>query len=341
MKTIFNVKNHVGHILLNRPNSLNSINHETAALLLGKLQEWATDSHVHAIVIQGAGNKVFSAGGDLKEIYTLQKNKDLKTLELFFTQEYLLNALIHNYPKPYISLMNGITMGGGMGLAVHGSHKVVTENSTLAMPENRIGLFPDVGAAYFLNQCPGHLGMFLALTGYYMSPEDAIFSGLATNYIPEKLIPTLISTLESSDLSKAPYESITDILESYTNFNLDRSILEQYRPQIDEIFSLRTVEEIMEELNAQKDKFWYQILDHMETLCPISLKVTHHLMKWAVRKPLMEVIKMDYHLSQQFLKHPNFQEGIRARLIDKDNTPRWQPESLPEVSKEIVEEYFC
>ncbi len=340
MDIVFSIKNSIGHILLNRPDALNCINYNMARLLYENLMEWAQSPDIHAVVVQGAGDKSFSAGGDLREVYALCKNDDQDTLKDFFQKEYLLSALVHNYPKPYIAIMDGITMGGGMGLAIHGSHRIVTEHSVLAMPENRIGFFPDVGSAYFLNQAPGYLGMFLALTGHRMTPEDAMFSGLATVYIPRDRIQTTLNALENADLSKNPYESVHEILESHMDLPSRESPLEKRRKEIDEIFSLGFVEEMMESLDAQKDKFWYQILDHLETLCPVSLKVTHRYMKWAARKPIMDIIKMDYHLSQEFLKHLNFTEGIRALIIDKDNTPHWQPGALSEVTKEMVDGYF-
>jgi len=338
---IFEVKNHIGHILLNCPQRLNAINSYMAALLQETLQKWAENSEIHAVIIQGAGQKAFCAGGDLKEIYTLFKSHQMDVLETFFLTEYLLSAFIARYPKPYIAFMNGITMGGGMGLAMHGSHRMVTENSLLAMPENRIGFFPDVGAAYFLNQCPGQLGLFLALTGYRLTPADALYSGLATGYIPQESISHAVQLLETTDLSREPYETIGELLNLPSGVSFETSLLKTYRSQIDALFSLSSVEEIMAAIGIQRDKFWYQILDCLEALCPLSLKITYRLMRWATRQPLHEVIKLEYHLSQKFLKDSTFLEGIRAVVIEKDNCPYWQPQKLEDVTNKMIEAYFA
>ncbi|MGI4851859.1 MAG: enoyl-CoA hydratase/isomerase family protein [Janthinobacterium lividum] len=336
---LITVEQSVGRIVLNRPQALNAINREMVLEISKTLDQWSQDSAVQCVVLQGAGDKAFSAGGDLRQLYYAHYEGHQEEVLRLFRYEYQLNDKIHRFPKPYITFFHGFGMGGGLGLSLHGSYRIVCEGTQLAMPEVNIGFFPDVGASYFLNQCPGSLGMYLALTGNRVSAADAIYTGLATHYINQKDYDAIYRDLTNQKIiSKA---SVETILKNY-NCSIPPSALQNQQLDIDHLFGQDTLENIIAALHQESmtSIFARTCLEILQTKSPTSLKVTFAMMQKARDKPLYETLQMDFLLAQKFCLGSDFFEGIRAVIIDKDNQPDWQPKRLEDISEYVIEEYF-
>lgn len=335
MDILINIIGKAGVITLNRPKALNAMSVPMIETLAHTLQQWQTNPEIAFVLIQSNTSKAFCAGGDIRAVYGARLQDDFKFCDTIFRQEYRLNHLISTYPKPYIALINGICMGGGMGISVHGSHRVVTENAVLAMPETGIGYFPDVGASYFLNQCPGEIGTFLGIVGEKMTAADALYANLATHYVPSSSLDLLIQQL----LKAGSAEQAIELIEK-ANQSSPSSNLAQHQPLIDQCFKGDTVEEIMKSLEESGDSLawdWLRILDKRS---PTSLRVSLELLRRNQDKSLKEALAVEFRLSQRFARHYDFFEGIRAVLIDKDNMPHWLPRHLSQVTTEMVTAFF-
>ena len=341
------VNSRIGVITLNRPEKLNALNLEMFLGIQNALDQWESNPDVDIVVIRSSFSKAFSAGGDLRIVYDSHQNQSkeqaVQELGEFFQFEYSLNARIYHFPKPFISLIDGIAMGGGLGVSIHGSHRIVTEDIRMAMPECAIGFFPDVGSSHFLSQCPGHLGTFLGVTGYQMSAADALYTGIATHHITRDLMPIFLETLYKAPTEYDPQNVLAEILECFVSTQLPMlSELQEHREIIDEAFSENTLEEAFSILTLSKDRWVWKILDKMEEDSPLSLKVAFHLLKKATAgKSFDDLNALDWTLSHNFLKTNEFVEGIRAKIIDKDNNPQWQFKSLSDVPEKIVQEFFA
>lgn len=337
-EVIFNEKNQIGFITLNRPQALHALTPQMILAIYKKLLFWLTQSHIKAIVIEGAGEKAFCAGGDLRLIYQA-RHDDKKYIHDFFVTEYKLNHLIYHYPKPYIALLDGITMGGGVGVSIYGSHRIATERFIFAMPETTIGLFPDVGASFFLPRCPGQAGIYLGLTGVSIKAADAFHLKLINHYVPSAKIPELIDKLINTHFSDNPGDDITNLLQ---NFNTDPGFakLEKHRPHIDLCFGHQLVEKIIDELNKHNTPWCQETLAILNSKSPISLKVTLKALRHGALIDFDQCLKTDYCLMTHFVTNHDFYEGIRAVIIDKDKRPKWQPAKLSDLSLEEVEKYF-
>lgn len=333
------VKNGIGWLTLNREKALNSLNDQMIHGIHRFLVEWEKAPEVHAVVLQGKG-RAFCAGGDVRNFYYNKKAGEIEKTEDFFRKEYLLNGYIHAYPKPYISLINGINMGGGMGISIHGSHRVVTENATLAMPETTIGFHTDVGGSYFLSRLPDYLGIYLGLTGIHISGADAFYAGLVTHYAPSHKLDDLAQSFQTVDWSEGhPQSLIDDLLEEFS-LAPPPSSLEQHRDVILECFSHSTVEEILQALKNNTSAFAQTTYKDLLTKSPSSLKVVLKALIQAKHMDFSQCLLQELRLSHAFIKYHDFAEGVRALLIDKDKTPVWNPGALEEVTPDIVEAHF-
>ncbi|MFN7662587.1 MAG: enoyl-CoA hydratase/isomerase family protein [Alphaproteobacteria bacterium] len=340
LSILFEVKNQIGIATLNRSNVLNSLNFEMISALKKQLLVWKNDPDIQFVVIKSDSEKAFCAGGDLKEVYQAGKDHDYSFLKMFFEEEYALNQLIFNYPKPYLSFMNGITMGGGMGISVHGSHRIITENSVLAMPEVFIGFFPDVGGSYFLNKCPGKIGMLLGLSGYRMNAADALYTGIGTHYIPQKNLPLLWTALTETDVSIYPAGGIAAILELFSEPVPMLSPLQQHRALIDDYFDEEDTGLLVEGLRLCKN-FWMKgVFGKILEASPLSVAVTHHLLKMSKNISFNEAMKNELDLALKFFNTDEVLEGIRSVVIDKDRSPEWKYKSVSSVPEELIESYF-
>jgi len=325
----------LGVITLNRPKALNAINTAMTIALYQQLKCWEHDSAIKAVIIKGNGEKAFCAGGDIKEIYEHQQ-KTGKPLIEFFWHEYRLNYYLANYPKPYIALMDGITMGGGAGISVHGCYRIATERTVFAMPETSIGFFPDVGGSYFLSRCPGQTGVYLALTSTRIQAADTQYLGLTDYYIHSTKLTALIQAL----LEHLEPTLIANIFKDFCE-NTASPALAIDRQFIDECFSFNSVEEIICALKKHSDNGCQETANLLLSKSPTSLKITLEQLRRGTKLDLADCLRMEYRLVNQVLQAHDFYEGVRATLIDKDNQPKWQPKELANISVNSIDEYFA
>lgn len=335
---LFEQNKHIGFITLNRPEALNAINLPMIKALQKQLSLWQEDKTIHAVILKAAGEKAFCAGGDVRFLYEAKEHKENAQLD-FFWQEYRLNYFIHQFKKPYIALMDGITMGGGVGISLHGSHPIATEKFSFAMPETSIGLFPDIGASYLLAKCPDKVGLYLGLTGKRIDAYDAKAVNLVKSIIASENVSILIDNLIHTDLSSDPFKAVDACIREYELAKKEAQI-ETRLKAIDTCFLGDRMEEILIALAKYDDEWANQTLDILEAKSPLSLKVTLEQLHRAKTMSLAECLTMDYRLVNHFMQDKDFYEGIRALLIDKDKTPHWQPRNLSQVSPEKVSSYF-
>jgi enoyl-CoA hydratase/carnithine racemase len=329
------VDGNAGVITLNRPKALNALSLSMIREMTRILMEWKDDPLVRTIIIQSANEKAFCSGGDVRSVYEAKLRGDKDYLVAIFQEEYLLNYIISVYPKPYISLIDGIAMGGGLGISIHGTHRIVTERTSMAMPESNIGFFPDVGSSYFLNRCPGEIGTFLGVLGESISGEDALYTGLATHRVDSAEIPAVYQALLEAESAS----DVDDILQDAAGGQQD-CFLSTHRNLIDKCFSYHTVEEIFAALQQESDPIGCEWLKRSLKKSPTSLKVALAVLRRSKGMSLKEVLALDFIVSQHCVKGHDFFEGIRAVLVDKDQRPLWKPSTLEDVTPEMIEAYF-
>ncbi|MGW4378323.1 enoyl-CoA hydratase/isomerase family protein [Kitasatospora sp. NPDC004531] len=318
-----------GRLTLNRPRALNSLTHAMLRTVRAALDAWAEDDRVTAVLLTGAGERGLCAGGDIRAIHDDAKLGGAGD-RAFFRDEYRLNELVSRYPKPYLALMDGITMGGGVGLSGHAAIRVVTERSAVAMPETRIGLVPDVGGTRLLALAPGELGTHLALTATTMTAGDALYCGFADQFVPSSALPTLLA----ADDPVAALPPLTGPAPA--------SALAERREWIDHCYAADTVEEIVERLHAAGLPEAKEAAEQLLAHSPTMLKVTLAALRRARALPsLAATLDQEYRVSCAALTHPDLVEGIRAQVVDKDRTPRWNPATLAEVGPDDVARFFA
>ncbi|WP_405791813.1 enoyl-CoA hydratase/isomerase family protein [Streptomyces sp. NBC_00029] len=320
------------HITLNRPGALNALTHSMVLRIDEALSLWQHDPDIATVVIEGAGGRGLCAGGDIRAIHEDARTGGRASAD-FWRDEYRLNARIARYPKPYVALMDGIVMGGGVGISAHGTVRIVTERSRVAMPETGIGFVPDVGGTYLLALAPGELGTHLALTGAPAGAADALLVGLADHFVPSELLPGL-----SRDLARS---SVHEVLERYVG-PAPGGVLDGDRAWIDHCYAADTVEDIVERLLRSGVPAAKEAAATLAAKSPTALKVTlAALRRVRALGPLERVLEQEYRISCAALSSPDLVEGIRAQVIDKDRNPRWSPPSLAEVGPADVERFFA
>ncbi|OUS94316.1 enoyl-CoA hydratase/isomerase family protein [Rhodococcus sp. NCIMB 12038] len=309
----------IGVVTLDRVKALNALTTEMVDSLDTVLAGWET-AGLRAVVLDSASPKAFCAGGDIRAVQENSLAGDPEASERFFATEYRLNARIAEYPVPFISLIDGICMGGGMGLSIHGTFRVVTDNATLSMPETGIGFFPDVGASYFLSRLPGALGVYLGLTGARVSAADALYTGLATHYVDTAAI-----ALVPAALADHPHQPIDEILRTLSTgpAPVTESTLAEHRALIDWCFSADSLAEIDGRLAAAGGDWAAGTRAVLARLSPQSLQLTLELLAWGKQRTLRECLDAELALTRDVIRTPDFIEGIRAALVDKDRNPQW------------------
>ncbi|WP_330183114.1 enoyl-CoA hydratase/isomerase family protein [Nocardia sp. NBC_01503] len=332
----------LGLITLNRPRAINALNHPMALAILEALRAWATDDSVRTVLLTGAGERGLCAGGDIVAIHTDAKNAVAQgdspwtaadsPSGRFWRDEYMLNALIGDYPKPYVAIMDGIVMGGGVGLSGHASHRIVTERSKVGMPETGIGFIPDVGGTYLLSRAPGEIGTHIALTTARMTAGDAIAAGFADAFVPSEHIPALVEALHTLDAD--------DAIAKFAQPAPVSEFIGQ-RDWIDYCYGADTVEEIVHRLQTDGRAEATQAAADVLSKSPVALKVTLRSLRTARKAAsLEEVLNQEYRVSAASLNTHDLVEGIRSQVIDKDRNPQWQPATLAEVTDADVNAYF-
>ncbi len=343
MEVLSEIRNHIALITLNRPGALNALSFEMILRLRTLFGEYAADPEIYAVLIRGAGDKAFCAGGDIRALYHSFNNAGSLHRE-FFAAEYPLDYQLYSYPKPYIVLMDGITMGGGMGIAQGSKLRIVGERTRMAMPEVAIGFFPDVGASYFLSRLPGKLGLYLALTGVQIGAADALYSQLADVYLPAAAIESI--TLDLSDLRWSDDRS-TDLnrfMQARVATGIPAPTLGALREAIDVHFSQPTVLAIVASLETETGTAYAewarQSAALMRSRSPTLLSVTLRQLQRGATLSLAECFRMELAMAAHSFEQGDFMEGVRAVLIDKDNSAHWRPSRIEAVTETMIEDFF-
>ena len=320
----------VGRIVLNRPQTLNALDLPMIRACTRALEAWHDDPHIHGVVIEGAGDRAFCAGGDIRALRQYELDGEHHKAETFFREEYELNLMIATYPKPYVALIDGICMGGGIGVSVHAPYRVATERAAFAMPETAIGFFPDIGATFFLPRLPGRLGAYLGLTGLRMQGADAVHAGLATHFVPRADLPAL---------SQALAEDGPAALGAHGT-PLPPFSLAPQRAAIDHCFGADSMSEIVHRLEATGDAWATQTLAALRTVSPSALCWTLEALRRGANLTLPQCQAAELALTRTTMRHPDFAEGVRAMVVDKDRKPRWQPSRVEDVDPATIAALF-
>ncbi len=340
----------LGLLTLNRPAALNALSLQMVRDMHAQLRAWAGDPGVAAVVVRGAGERAFCAGGDIRWLCESYRAGDGQYLR-FFEDEYALDLYTAQYPKPYIALMDGYVMGGGMGISQHAAVRVVTERTRMAMPEVGIGYFPDVGGSYFLSRLQGRLGWYLGLTGTQIRAADALYAGLADVCLPAAKLPALLDGLTARDwatIGNAPgaaREAVAALVADLHPAPAEPPPLAELRPAIDRIFALPTVQAMLDALGREADPAFSDWAADTQALMrkrsPIAMGVTNELLARGAGRSLAECLEMEYALDAQWFQRGDMLEGVRAAIVDKDQNPRWQPATVEEVDGALVASFFA
>lgn len=327
----------IGRIVLNRPRALNALTHDMEVAIDEALTRWERDAAVGLVLIEGRGERGLCAGGDIRALYDAAREGRAGLAYLFFGDEYRMNAHIANYPKPYVALMDGIVMGGGVGLSAHGSHRIVTEKTMLAMPEVAIGFVPDIGGSYLYGQMPGETGVHASMTGARLSGADAIFAGLADHFVKSERLHELAEALAGAE----GHDEVTARIGRFAEAPPE-SALEAAQGWIDRCYAKPTAEAILAALDAEAGEGPRAAAATLRKASPTSVKLTLRLLREAKRDRRVEAaIDREYRVAVRCVAGHDFVEGVRAQLVEKDRNPRWQPATLEAVPDSDLEPYFA
>ena len=336
-------------LTINRPQALNALTLDNYRRFAPALSAWVQDPSVHAVIVRGAGERAYCAGGDVRAVYEagrgISGDRDLPAV--FFREEYELIRSIHRFPKPYIAIIDGITMGGGAGISVNGGYRIATERTLFAMPETAIGLFPDVGATRFLSRCPGQVGRYLGLTGARLGAADVLYCGFAAHFVPHDRVAELVEAFSAGGWETGSARERIDVVLADFAANPGSASLEALRPAIDRCFAGGDVEAILDALAAEATAggvhagWAAETRAGLLTKSPTSLKLTLRQLITGRDYDLEAALALEYRLTQHVMAGHDFYEGVRAMLIDKDQAPRWQPGTLAEVNDRMIDAYFA
>jgi len=326
----------IGQIILNRPKALNALSLGMCKTIYDALGKWQTNDEICAVIIKSTSGRAFCAGGDIRALYHHSETDPIPPYQ-FFQQEYAMNARLYHFTKPYISFLDGITMGGGAGISIHGSHRIATERLMFAMPETGIGFFPDIGASEFLLKCPGKTGWYLALTGNIIAAHEAHALGLVNHVVPQARLAELEQALLNNSIQSA--RDVTAIIEQFQEQPGFSDLIEE-QETLNLCFSQADPAIIVTFLREIGSEWARNTANMILSRSPTSVKVTFEQFKRAAGLSFDEKIRMDFNIAQHFLKGHDFREGIRAVVVEKDNRPRWQPATLGQVTADHVKKYF-
>jgi enoyl-CoA hydratase len=303
------------------------------------LARWQADPDVHAVLIKGAGERAFCAGGDLRWLYEVLSSQGVEPALEFYALEYAMNARLHHFTKPYVALLDGITMGGGVGVSVHGSHRVVTERTLFAMPETGIGFFPDVGATYVLPRLRGALGRYLGLTGAGLNAADCVWAEIGTCYVPAEGLDALEDALVRADLAADAHGTVDRLLGRF-QADPGPALRAADADRIDSCYGRRDLGAALKALGDEETGWGEAQLEQLSSKSPTSLAVTFRQLQEGAALAFDDAMRLEYRLVPRFLAGHDFREGVRALIIDKDRRPEWRPQRLEELSAADIEAYF-
>ncbi|MDF1601185.1 enoyl-CoA hydratase/isomerase family protein [Mesorhizobium sp. YIM 152430] len=329
---LFETRGKAGIVTLNRPKALNAVTRLMVDQLHAKLIDWAGDPAIETVVIKAAGEKAFSAGGDIRQLYDWGQQKN-PAIRDFYRKEYRLNTFIKTYPKPYVALIDGIVMGGGVGVSFHGSHRVGGSKLMFAMPETGIGLFPDVGGTWFLSRLPHRIGTWLALTGARLGQADALWCGLTTNAVSTEHFGDVETALAAGG-------ALDDVLDPFA-VRPEGATLPGLAATIEHCFAGETVETILDALDGDGGEWAAKQAAIIRTKSPTSLKIALRQMQEGAKADFETCMKIEFRIVSRVVEGHEFFEGVRAVIIDKDNKPDWQPATLAAVSDADIDAYFA
>lgn len=340
-EVLFERRGRLGLVTLNRPKALNALTHGMILSMQRQLGVWAVDPEITVVAIRGAGGRALAAGGDIRTLWE-QGREDGSRNFLFFADEYRLNTRIKRYPKPYVSLMDGVVMGGGVGVSVHGGRRVAGDRTTFAMPETGIGLFPDVGGSYFLPRLPGQLGMWLAMTGARLKTADAVACGICDLHVPSDRMDDLVEALSRIGTGdRQPIEEVDDALAAFGGMPEGETVLDLHAERIDRCFGGDSVEAVLDALEADGSDWAARQRAEILTKSPTSTRIAFRQLREGARMEFEACMRIEYRLAHYCMMHPDFYEGVRAVIVDKDNAPQWRPASLEEATDAFVAEAFA
>lgn len=328
-----------GVVTLNRPEALNALTWDMVKRLRAQLLEWERSPAVKAVLVRGAGEKAFCAGGDIRWLYDNARKDPAGACE-FFREEYRLNALIHHFTKPYVALIDGIVMGGGVGISVHGDFRVAGDRTLFAMPETGIGLFPDVGGGHFLPRLHDGLGLYYGLTGARAKAADCMAAGVATHYCRSEELHALTRELLGMPLGGHPHADIEAVLDGYAG-DPGEAHINQIRPALKALFEgHNSFDRFHAALNADGHDVAGDMLRILARMSPTSLKLTFEQLRRGALLDFDDCMKMEFRMVRRVMEGHDFYEGVRAAIIDKDKNPRWSPAALEGVREADIERYF-
>lgn len=322
------VEGAAGRITLNRPQALNALTYDMCMAIGRVLPQWQNDKSVELVIIDAEGSKAFCAGGDIADLYATGTDGDFDFGRKFWADEYRVNAAIKNFPKPFVAIMDGIVMGGGVGISAHGSHRVVTENTLFAMPECAIGLLPDVGGNWLLSRAPGHIGEYLGATGARLKAGDCLYAGLADHFVPQARLDDLVTALTSTG-DVAQIERFTETIEAET--------LVELRSEIDRHFKYKSALEVAHSLENSPSPWEQETLKLLRRGCPLSVACAVEVVNRSrALQRIEDILALEYRFTYRSMSHGDFLEGIRAQIIDKDRNPKWKTPTLEELDQSEI-----
>ncbi len=328
-----------GVVTLNREEALNALTWDMVKAMHGQLSHWAADKAVQAVLVRSMGERAFCAGGDIRWLYEAAKEGPDEASE-FFRDEYTNNALIYHYPKPYVALIDGIVMGGGVGISVHGDFRVAGDATLFAMPETGIGLFPDVGGGHFMPRLHDGLGLYYALTGARAKAADCMAAGIATHYTPADKMAALEEALLSAPLGNHAHADIEAVLDDYAG-DPGHAPINDARPAIARLFQgHETPAELIGALVGDGGEFANDTVKVLKRMSPMSLRLTFEQMRRGHQHDFEQNMKMEFRMVKRVMSGHDFFEGVRAQIIDKDRDPKWAPASLADVHDADIAPYF-
>lgn len=340
---LFEQRGRLGLITLNRPEALNALTYGMVLALDAQLDQWAGDDSIAVVAIRGAGDKAFAAGGDIRALHEAGQGgaSGAKNFR-FFRDEYRLNTRIKRYPKPYVGLMDGLVMGGGVGVSVHGIRRIATERTVFAMPETGIGLFPDVGATYVLPRLPGEAGMWLGLTGARLKAADALACGICDLWVPSGVQDEVLDALAALDIgAREPLEALDWALEAFARVPDQETVLDVHRERIDRCFAGQSVEAVLGHLEKDGHYWAEEQRAAILTKSPTSTRIAFRQIREGAALAFEDCMRLEYRLARYCMTHVDFYEGVRAVILDKDGAPQWSPAMLSAATEAFVAEAFA